>query len=117
VLNFPALMDADERQIYYYLKAYKHEFISSREICRRAGGKRRFSNEPEWAKPVLNRMVERGILDHDAAGHYRLKPMDKKSAKKRWVSPQIQRILRESGKEFGDIAIHEDEMDAYYDAL
>src|SRR5678815_5644953 len=97
---------------------YKHEYISSREICRRAGGKRRFRSDPEWAKPVLARMAERGIVENDAAGHYRIKPREEdKGKKKRWVSPQIQRILRDSGKEFVDIAVNEDELDAYYDSL
>jgi len=111
-------MDADEREIYFYLKSYKHEFISSREICRRAGGKKKFRADEEWAKPVLTRMVERGILEHDAAGHYRIKPREEdKARKRRWVSPQIQRILKESGKDFGTVAINEDEMDEYYDSL
>jgi len=110
-------MDADEREIYHYLKSYRHEYISGREIGRRAGGKRRFAAEPQWAKPVLSRMVERGILETDPAGHFRIRPMGKKAEKKRWVSPQIQRILQESGKEFTDISVNEDEEDSYYDNL
>ncbi|MST95152.1 MAG: hypothetical protein EXS33_07780 [Pedosphaera sp.] len=110
-------MDADEREIFYYLKSYRNEFISAREISRRAGGKKKFRSEPEWAKPVLTRMVERGILEADTSGHYRIKPMSKKTGKRKWVSPQIQRILRESGKEFADIQTTDDEMDAYYDNL
>jgi hypothetical protein len=111
-------MDAEEREIYYYLKGWKGQYISAREICRRAGGKKRFFREPEWAKPVLTRMVERGILDMDAAGHYRLKPVDdKRGRRKSWVSPQIARILRESGKDFSEIVMTEDELDEYYDSL
>lgn len=111
-------MDSDEREIYYYLKSFKHEYISSREICRRAGGKKRFRAEEEWAKPALQRMVERNILEMDPAGHYRIRPMEGKTGKKKkWVSPQIQRILRESGKDFSDYTLNEDELDAYYDSL
>ena len=51
-------MDADEREIYYYLKSRRNLFLSAREICRHAGGKNRFRKEPEWAKPVLIRMAE-----------------------------------------------------------
>lgn len=112
------MMDSEEREIYYYLKSWKAEFISSREICRRAGGKRRFRHDEEWAKPVLARMLEKGIVETDAAGHYRLKPMDKKVRKgKRWVSPQIARILKESGKDFNAVLIDDAEMDRYYDNL
>lgn len=113
------MMDADERQIYYYLKSWRDEFIASREICRRAGGKKRFRIEPEWAKPVLTRMVERGVLESDAAGHYRIRPMDRRVLRKgkRWVSPQIARILKESGKDFNEVLIDEAEMDRYYENL
>jgi len=112
-------MDADEREIYHYLKGWKHDYLSSREICRRAGGRKRFQREPEWAKPVLNRMVERGIVEMDPAGHYRLKPREDKKAgeKKHWVSPQIQGILRNSGQDFSQVVMSEDDLDFYYDNL
>jgi len=116
--DFAPVMDADEREIYYYLKSWKAEYISAREICRRAGGKRRFHHDPDWAKPVLSRMIEKGIVESDAAGHYRLKPMDQKLRKgSRWVSPQIARILRESGKDFKEVLIDDAEMDRYYESL
>lgn len=112
------MMDSDEREIYYYLKSWKEEFISSREICRRAGGKKRFRQAEEWAKPVLTRMVDKGILETDTGGHYRLKPIDKKTRKgKRWVSPQVARVLRQSGKDFSEVIMDEDEMDKYYQNL
>lgn len=114
-------MDADEKEIYNFLKSWKHEFISAREVCRRAGGKRRFRNEPDWAKPPLVRMVERGILEVDAAGHYRLKPppanWDKR--KRRWASPHIANILKNSGKDYSRsiMEIDDKELDEYYDSL
>lgn len=111
-------MDAEEREVYYYLKSWKDVFISAREICRRAGGKKRYQNEKEWAKPVITRMVEKGILETDSGGHYRLKAVDKKIWKdKRWVSPHIARILKDSGKDFKEVILDEDEMDRYYESL
>ena len=74
-------MDADERAIYYYLKSRRPQCVSDRDIGRHAGGKRRFRYNPEWAKPVLLRMIERGILETDAEGYYRLKPMPQKETK------------------------------------
>jgi hypothetical protein len=109
-------MDADEREIYYYLKSWQREFLSSREICRRAGGKKRFQAEPDWAKPVLLRMVEKGILETDASGYYRIKPIHKKDKGTKWVSPHIAKILQESGKDFSG-TINVDNMDEYYDKL
>ena len=95
-------MDADERDICLYLKGFPGQFLSHKEISRRAGGKRRYRNEPEWAAPVLSRLVEKGTLESDSTGHYRLKlrPKDKPV---RWVSPQIRKILEKSGKEFDGV--------------
>jgi len=116
--QFPLMMDSDEREIYYYLKPWRDEFMSAREICRRAGGKKRFRMDEDWAKPVLARMAEKGIVETDAAGHYRLKPIERKTRRgKRWVSPHIARILRQSDKDFNEVIIDDEEMDRYYDSL
>lgn len=90
-------MDADEREIYDYLKAFDEEWVNAKEICRRAGGKRRFSEDPNWARPILQRMKDQRILEMDLAGRYRIKPDEKKGHKEKWVSPDIEKILRESG--------------------
>jgi hypothetical protein len=111
-------MDADEREIYQYLKSWGGEFVAAREIGRRAGGKRRFHEEPEWAKPVLLRMQERGILESNSTGHFRIKPVPKKNKDKQWISPDIAKILKESGVEVESAG---DESgiapDEYYDQL
>jgi hypothetical protein len=111
-------MDADEREIYQFLKSWGIEFVHTREICRRAGGRRRFQEDPEWAKSVLLRMAERGILESNATGHFRLKPVSKKSKGKRWVSPDIAKILKESGMEI-ESAGEESSIgpDEYYEKL
>ncbi len=96
-------MDADERDICLYLKGFLHQFVSFREISKRAGGKRRYRQEPEWATPVLSRLVERGIIESDSTGHYRLKIRPKRERATRWVSPQIRKILEKSGKDFNGV--------------
>ena len=114
-------MDADEREIFQFLKSWGGEFIAAREVCRRAGGRHRFHDDPEWAKPVLLRMTERGILESNSTGQYRIKPLPKKNKgdkDKNWVSPDIAKILKESGVEVegasegGDVG-----SDEYYDEL
>jgi len=92
-------MDGDEREIFYFLKDRGDEFVNAREIARRAGGKKKYYEDPEWAKPILIRMTERAILEGDALGRYRVKPVAKKGRNKRWVSPDIAKILQESGVE------------------
>jgi hypothetical protein len=86
-------MDAEEREICDFLKSWPDQFVSHREICRRAGGKWRFRENPNWAMPVLSRMVERGILESDAGGHFRLMPEKKDDKKKRWISPHLKKLL------------------------
>src|SRR5262245_60593736 len=93
-------MDADERDVCLYLKGWPGQFVSVAEITRRAGGKRRYRDEPNWAVPILTRLVEKGILEADSTGHYRLKARNKKDKKQRWMSPHIQKILEKSGKGF-----------------
>ena len=108
-------MNADEREIFQFLKTWGGKFVSAAEIARRAGNKRRFYQEPDWAKPLLVQMVERGILENDAFGRYRIKPVSRKDKHKRWVAPDIAKILEESGLEAevgNDLA-----SDEYYDEL
>jgi len=103
-------MDADEREICLYLKGWAGQFVSAAEISRRVGGKKRYRDDPRWVVPVLIRLVEKGILEADSTGHYRLKPRAKKENRKRWLSPHIQKILEKSGKRFeGTLDIAEDD--------
>ena len=92
-------MDADEREICNYLKSLPGQFISLREINRRAGGKWRHREQPDWATEIVLRLLEKGILEKDAAGYYRLVKKEKKE-KPRWISPQLKKILENSGKAF-----------------
>jgi DNA-binding PadR family transcriptional regulator len=95
-------MDEDEKEIYTYLKTWSGQFVSGREIARRAGGKWRYRDNPNWATPILLRLVEKGLLESDSTGYYRLKPRQKKKSKK-WISPQLKAILEKSGRNFGDL--------------
>ena len=89
--------------------------MSARVIARRVSGKRRYLNDPQWATPILTSMVEKGRLEVDAQGHYRLKKVDPAERSNRtFVSPQMRQILERSSKSFSHV-IHidtdEDELD------
>jgi hypothetical protein len=44
-------------------------------------------------------MVLKEILQSDAAGHYRIRPSDeKKEKKKKWISPELKKILERGGQ-------------------
>jgi hypothetical protein len=108
-------MDGDERDIFQFLKTRGTDFVNAMEISRRSGNKKRFYDEPDWAKAILVRMQERGILETDPSGRYRIKPVSRKDKHKRWVAPDIAKILQDSGVETegtGDIA-----ADEYYEEL
>ena len=99
-------MDADERDIVNYLKSWPGQFVSAREIARRASGKFRFRQDPDWASGAIGRLVERDIIESDSTGHYRLIRKALKEKPKKWISPAIRTILKESGRDFGkDIEI------------
>ena len=70
-------MEANEREIYNFLQTWGNDFISAKEVCRRATTKKRFHEDPDWAKQVLLRMTERSILESDAQAKYRIKPLPK----------------------------------------
>ena len=97
-------MDSDEREVSSYLKSWGRQFVAAREIARRASGKRRFRDEPQWAYPVLARMLEKGLVETDGLGHYRNVQSAADAKKKmRWVSPHLRRILDRSGKDFTEV--------------
>jgi CheY-like chemotaxis protein len=66
-------LDADEREIWVYLKSCGDLRVSGKEIARRAGGKKKYQENPKWAGHVLSRMAEKGIVELDTEGRYRLK--------------------------------------------
>lgn len=102
-------MDADESLICIFLKLHPGQFVSAAEICRRASTRRRYREDAVWALPILKRLVEKKVLEPDAMGHYRLIPPQEKGTKlKKWVSPQVRRILQQSGKTFEIVSPDED---------
>ena len=114
-MHYNTVVDIEEREIFLFLKTYGATYVAAREICRRAGGRRRYDEDHEWAKPILSRMLERGILESNAEGQFRVKPV-KKQKEGKWVSPDIAKILKESGLEV-ETAGTETESDDYYEQL
>ena len=111
------MMDSEEREIFFYLRDQAERFVPAVAIARQAGGKHKARNAPDWARPVLSRMVERGILEMDASHAYRLHPIPESPAAKQWVSPQIANILKRSGKQFKSLVENNGDAEAYYDQL
>src|SRR4026209_1472942 len=66
-------MNAEETEIYEFLKTRKANFVSMNEISKVLGHGRRFKEDRNWARPVLRRMEMDGILESNPYGEYRLK--------------------------------------------
>lgn len=112
------MMDSDEKEIFRYLQSKLGMFVARQLICRHAGGKIRFQESSDWARPVLMRMNERGIVEMDHSGAYRLKPLPTElGAAPQWVSPQIAELLLRSGKKIPGAGRQGDDDEAYYDSL
>jgi hypothetical protein len=106
-------MDYDERSVRIFLKGYPGQFVSARVISRRLGGRRRYHEDPLWVMPILSKLVDKGMVEADAQGHFALKKADSSVLGKRThISPQVRRILERSAKDFGKaIAIDDDDDD------
>ena len=114
------MMDAEEREIFFFLRREPDTFVPAHSINRHAGGKRKHRESPNWASPVLLRMMERGILETNPTGAFRLKPIPAPETADRspqWVSPQIAELLRKSGKKFDAVIRRDLDPEAYYDSL
>ena len=108
-------MDSEEREIFDFLTTWGSDFVSYKEIARRAGGKKKYYEDPDWAKSLLARLLERGVLEGNSQGRYRIKPLPAKNKATRWVSPDIAKILHENGVKI-DGAIETGTED-YYEGL
>jgi hypothetical protein len=66
-------MNAEETEIYEFLKERDNNFVSVTEISKFLGRGRRFQQDRNWARPVLRRMEVDGILESNPYGEYRIK--------------------------------------------
>ena len=64
-------LSADELEIVDYLRSWKGDYVSLAEICRCAGGRRKFKESPIWANSLMTRLVELELIQVNDRGHYR----------------------------------------------
>ena len=65
------ILNAEALEIIAYLKTAPNKFVSLLEISRRAGGRRRFEESPNWARNLMAPLLEAGLIEVNARGHYR----------------------------------------------
>lgn len=66
-------MNAEETEIYDYLKQFPNVYVSVIEVSKSVGARRNFLVDRAWARPLLRRMEMEGLLESNPSGEYRLK--------------------------------------------
>lgn len=66
------MLSNDERDILNFLKCFPGAYVSPTEVCRRAGSKHRYRENPRWAIPIILSLLVRGFLEANEHGQYRL---------------------------------------------
>ena len=67
------ILSAEALDIIAYLKTASGKFVSMPEISRRAGGRRRFEESAGWAKNLMSPLLDAGLIEVNARGHYRVR--------------------------------------------
>ena len=65
------ILNAEALEIIAYLKTAGGKFVSMREISLKAGGRRRFEETPDWARSLMQPLLEAGHIQVNSRGHYR----------------------------------------------
>jgi hypothetical protein len=73
-------MGSDEHDILEFLKKFD-TFVSPTEVAKRVGGKRRFREDRDWARPILHRMLMEELLEANEYGHVRMKSQSRAKKK------------------------------------
>jgi hypothetical protein len=71
-------LSADELEILDYLKSWKGSYVTMVEICRCAGGRRKYRESPNWARALMSRLVDGKVIEVNERGHYRV-PLDQEN--------------------------------------
>lgn len=66
-------LSSEELEVLEYLKSWKGNYVTMVEICRSAGGRRRYKESPAWASGLLARLVDSDLVSVNERGHYSFK--------------------------------------------
>ena len=81
------ILSSDELEILDYLKSWDGKFVTMMEICRCAGGRKKYREDANWAKCMMSRLVDAKMVEVNDRGHYRTLP-EKGAAKKSDSTPK-----------------------------
>jgi hypothetical protein len=91
-------MNAEETEIYEFLKGRDGNYVSATDISKFLGRGRQFQKDRNWARPILRRMEVDGIIEANDYGEYRVKGAD--------IQPNdFKEALHKPGASLGDTTI------------
>lgn len=93
-------MNADENEIFEFLKTRGTGYVSATDISRYLGRGQQFQKDRNWARPILRRMEVDGILEANAYGEYRVK-----GAETQAQTTDFKEALHTPGASLGDTTI------------
>jgi hypothetical protein len=91
-------MNAEETEIYEFLKGRVNNYVSATEISKFLGRGRRFQKDRNWATPILRRMEVDGIVESNPYGEYRVKGEETQTS-------DFKEALHKPGVSLGDTTI------------
>ena len=91
-------MNAEETEIYEFLKTRESTYVSASEISKALGRGRRFQKDRNWASPILRRMEVDGLIEANPYGEYRVKGAEPQG-------PDFKEALHNPDASLGDTTI------------
>ena len=64
------ILSSEELEVLAYLKSWKGKYVAMIEICRCAAGRHKYRENPNWAKPLMARLVDSKLVTVNERGHY-----------------------------------------------
>jgi hypothetical protein len=88
-------MNFEEKQIIEFLKPCPRVFFSVREIGKKAGTRRQFSDNPEWPRPHLKLLAAKGHLQTNPMGQFCFVPSEERRRKPYKVGDHLKLLAPE----------------------
>jgi hypothetical protein len=70
--EFEMIVGTEALEVLAYLKTSPGNFVPLGDISRRAGGRRKFDESPDWARGLMPSLVDAGLVEVNERGHYRV---------------------------------------------
>jgi len=91
-------MNSEEKQILDFLQPCPNVFFSHREIGKKAGTRRQFGLDPDWARPHLKHLAAKGHLKTNPLGQFCFVPSEERDKKVYKIGGHVKSISAEEAK-------------------